>query len=564
MPAIEAIIASPLQRIFPDWRPVPLSVPLTLLGEDVISFQVAVRWNGDYNIWAHIRAECAAPAALHVRAVMLSPGAYPAPPATDGGYERTAPGLFPDRLAELDKGRVKLAAGQYRALWVDVETAAVPPSISKFPPPPVRGTYPIKITGTDDTGNLLFLAETEVEIIPVNLPERRVYHTEWLHADCLADYYNVPVFSDRHFEIVENFIRTALRRGVNTILTPLFTYPLDTAEGGERTTAQLIGVKKDGEDYTFDFSLLERWVAMGERLGVGYYEMSHLFSQWGAKYAPKIIAAVDGAEQKLFGWHTGGGNPEYKAFLAAFLPALDKKLREWDISKRCFFHISDEPERKDLPAYLAAKETVAALLPGYPLIDAVSDFDFYREGASEHPIPAIDRIAPFLESGAEGLWTYYCVAQKINVSNRFFSMPLSRARVLGAQLYKYKIAGFLHWGYNFYNAQFSERHINPYAVTDAGEAFPSGDAFLVYPGADGQPEESIRLMAMDAAFRDIRALDLLERLTSRDEVVRLIDRFLDTPTLTAYPYGDGPLLELRAEVNRRVSMTFCGIYFNGF
>ena len=69
------------------------------------------------------------------------------------------------------------------------------------------------------------------------------------------------------------------------------------------------------------------------------------------------------------------------------------------------------------------------------------------------------------------------------------------------QLYKYKIIGILHWGYNFYNSQFSLEKINPYQVTDAGGAFPSGDAFLVYPGEDRHPEESIRMMCTKRHFR---------------------------------------------------------------
>ena len=30
---------------------------------------------------------------------------------------------------------------------------------------------------------------------------------------------------------------------------------------------------------------------------------------------------------------------------------------------------------------------------------------------------------------------------------------MARTRVIGAQFWKYKIAGFLQWGYNFYNSQ---------------------------------------------------------------------------------------------------------------
>ena len=109
------------------------------------------------------------------------------------------------------------------------------------------------------------------------------------------------------------------------------------------------------------------------------------------------------------------------------------------------------------------------------------------------------------------------------------AMPSYRNRALGLQLFRYQISGFLHWGYNFYNSQYSIEHINPYEVTDAAGAFPSGDPFLVYPGENGQPEESLRMMVHDEAMTDLRALKLLESLTSREHVMELIEGNLPEP-----------------------------------
>ena len=62
-----------------------------------------------------------------------------------------------------------------------------------------------------------------------------------------------------------------------------------------------------------------------------------------------------------------------------------------------------------------------------------------------------------------------------------------------------------HWGYNFYNGVDSLCKIDPYRVTDACGAYPSGDPFIVYPGEGGYPEESIRMMALEEAMNDVRA-----------------------------------------------------------
>jgi len=38
--------------------------------------------------------------------------------------------------------------------------------------------------------------------------------------------------------------------------------------------------------------------------GIQCFEIAHLFTQWGAKHAPKIMATVDGEYRKIFGWET--------------------------------------------------------------------------------------------------------------------------------------------------------------------------------------------------------------------------------------------------------------------
>ena len=138
-------------------------------------------------------------------------------------------------------------------------------------------------------------------------------------------------------------------------------------------------------------------------------------------------------------------------------------------------------------------------------------------------------------------------------------MPSARNRIYGVQLYKYDIIGILHWGYNFYNTQFSIEHINPYQVTDAGNAFPAGDPFLVYPGKDGYPEESVRGMVFYEALTDLRALEYLEELTSKEHVMELVEGELAEPlTFKRYPKSDMYLLTLRNRVNKEINAIIKG------
>lgn len=489
---------------------------------------------------------------VRVRTVELVPCDYPCGIRRDEDYLATEPGMYPDRLEDLKElGDTKkswgipLLYGQWRSLWVDVE----------IPEDAAAGTYSVEIcirAGQE----LLASVPMEVKVINAVLPALKIPHTEWFHSDCLANYYEVEVFSEEYWRIVENFVRTAVKRKYNMLLTPIFTPPLDTAVGGERRTVQLVDVEvlHDGT-YAFGFENFERWVEMGKRCGIKFFEMSHLFTQWGAKAAPKIMAKKDGVYQRIFGWETDASGAEYGEFLHQFLTALKKELERLEIASKTYFHISDEPSMEHMDSYCAAKKTVAKDLEGYQIFDALSDYNFYEQGLVEQPVCSMDHIQTFLDHReAEGepkkLWGYYCVSQAEKVTNRFIVQPAYRTRILGVQMYKYKLDGFLHWGYNFYNSIYSLFSINPYQSTDAGKAFPSGDPFVVYPGKNGKPEESIRLMMMYEAMADLCAMNLLEELCGREAVLECIEA--DQVTMEVYPRNREYLAACRERVNERI------------
>ena len=543
---IKMLLLSSLEKVFLDGEPVenPAEGRLTGLLNETISFQASWR-NLDAEVRTMVRLEVRSPIArfVRVRQVRHVPVRFAAFPDSDENYLRRTPGLYPDLLSE-PQAAWRVWTDKWESAWIDIE-----PNDEVVP-----GVWPVELVLTDLEGNELASRTQQVELIDARLPRQTLIHTKWFHCDSLCDYYGVEMFSEEMFRIAENFIRQATRRGINMILTPIHTPPLDTAVGGERLTCQLVGISVDGGAYRFDFSLLDRWVEMCERNGVEYYEMAHLFTQWGAKHAPKIVATVDGVEKRIFGWETDATGPEYRRFLQAYLPALTGHLRELGIADRCWFHISDEPGLAMLDDYRAAREAVGDLLDGFPVLDALSSFEFYETGAVPKPVPGTNHLQPFLDAGVEGLWTYYCVGQYKDVSNTFISMPSARNRVLGVQLYKFQIEGFLQWGFNFYYSQQSLYPLDPYLITDGDGFGPAGDCFQVYPGKDGRPEESIRMMVTAEAMNDLRALQLLERLRGREFVLALIEDGLTTPlTFDRYPTDAAWLLRLRERVNREIA-----------
>lgn len=463
------------------------------------------------------------------------------PGRSDENYLRKTAGLYPDLL-------VPIAAGESvqipkHMLYSIFGTVKVPESAK-------AGEYNVEVGFAMENGEEI-TEKFSLRIIDAVLPKQKINVAQWVHYDCIAGAHELEIFSEGHWRAIENYLKTAVEHGINVILTPVFTPPLDTAIGGERPTVQLVDVEKTKNGYIFGFEKFRRFAALCEKLGAQKLEISHLFTQWGAYHAPKVMAKVGGEYTRIFGWETDAAGEEYTAFLRAFLKALLEEAKALGIEKRLIFHISDEPNKDHLEQYKLVKSKIADILEGYPVYDALSDFDFYETGIVANPIPSSDHIEPFLAANIEDLWTYYCCGQWKDVSNRFISMPLARTRVIGAQFWKYRIAGFLHWGYNFYYTRYSKREINPFVVTD-GDAFaPAGDAYSVYPAPGGNVYRSLRLVAFAEALADARALELAEMLCGKDSVAEAVDSRGEL-TFASYPNSAEYILGLREKINSMI------------
>ena len=527
---------SSLQRVFLDGRCdlTEHNCDSVLKGERY-SYQIA--YKSSEKFFAEIVIDSPLSQFITVRSVGNVPSELPVYESDCEFCERNEPGLFPDVLFPIENNRVLIKRQNYYALWITVD----------LPKDTDAGDYEIKIKLKKD-GETISENIFGLHVINAVLPEQKLIYTQWFHSDSIANYYKIPVFCEKFWALVESFIKAAVHTGVNMLLTPVFTPPLDTEIGGERLTVQLVDVKLENGKYSFGFDRFIRWVRLAQKCGIKYFEISHLFSQWGAKYTPKIVAEVNGSQKRIFGWETSADSIEYAEFLSAFIPQLIKVIRSLGIEKSTFFHISDEPNEDQIESYSMAKSTVAPLLEGFPIIDALSDYSFYVSGIINNPIPCTNDIESFIEKGFPHPWTYYCCGQGGKLSNRFFGMPLSTTRIIGFQLFKYGIEGFLQWGFNFYNSQYSLRSIDPFAVTDADSAFPSGDSFTVYPGKSGAIE-SVRSEVFFQALQDMRALTLLCDRIGKKRTIAVVEADFGIITFFDYPRGTEKMLKLRKSVN---------------
>ena len=247
---LKAMFCSSLAKIMPSADPaVEIRQGCALRGER-FSFQLAYKSLDPDRQMLKVKTESPFGKALRVRKVGLVPVEYTGV-AFDDDIISKDPGMYPDLLTDADPGDIP-ALPTWRALWFTVD---VPKNCKP-------GIYEIKVSlqiGWPRLPDPVYAdccSKTfKLEVLDAVIPEQKLKHTNWFHCDCLATYYNVPVFSEEHWKIIGNFMKSAAAHGINMILTPVFTPPLDTNIGCERPTVQLVGVTRSKGKYSFDPAL---------------------------------------------------------------------------------------------------------------------------------------------------------------------------------------------------------------------------------------------------------------------------------------------------------------------
>ena len=252
------------------------------------------------------------------------------------------------------------------------------------------------------------------------------------------------------------------------------------------------------------------------------------------RQAPKIIVKTGDKEIKMFGWKTKATGEKYVTFLRRYITELKRFLAAEGLNGKMLFHISDEPGKEHIESYGAAKKEIADLLEGEMCGDAMFDTGVYEAGYCDMPIAMTAFIHRFIGK-CENLWAYYIGSNCQNsMSNRLLQVSRERNRMLGVQLYYYKIKGFLQWGYNNYYGQLSQGFYEPYFNPCCGWS-GCGSSYMVYPDRTGKALQSVRQKVFGDGLNDIRLLSLLEKLKGRKAANAVIEKHFGKLT-----FNDGP------------------------
>jgi len=186
-------------------------------------------------------------------------GRFPAAPTLLDGLTETAPQEVPVRQKPpavepfIAPGQPKFVFGAVAPVWVTVAIPADTPA----------GDYKGMLTITAEGLAKPFESDVEVKVCPWQCPKPAEFHTivDFMQSpETLALYYDVPLYGDKHWELIATSMRHLGYIGNWTLYVPLICH---TNQGNEQSLIRW--VKQADGTWKHDFTNFDRYLDLAEK-----------------------------------------------------------------------------------------------------------------------------------------------------------------------------------------------------------------------------------------------------------------------------------------------------------
>ncbi|MBO5204043.1 MAG: DUF4091 domain-containing protein [Clostridia bacterium] len=401
------------------------------------------------------------------------------------------------------------------AVWVETH---IPADAS-------AGDYKIKVRvysslyAEDET--LVSETELTLTVYDVVIPDYKswsFYLDLWQHVSNVARHYDVPLFSDEHFAILEKVAKSLANLGQKSITVCVSEIPWSgqfcfdqIVHGGNMFEYSIVGItrSKDGK-YHYDYSKMQRYIDICTEYGMsGDIEVFGLINLWINDALGKV--KVDYVEPiRLRYFDESDGKLKYvseKCVVEDYIKSLEKYFTETNQLTRVRI-AADEPA--DMVKYRNSLETFRTIAPTFRFKTAINHAEFIDEFGD-----VIDDFVPYL----------YCVCQKYDIlkdyqkyltgkrflwyvccgegrPNTQYGQHLIESRMIGPMNRYLGFDGFLRWSYCIWPED--PRHEARYS------RFEAGDTQLVYPAYNGDVLLSLRYKNLRRGIIDHEILKMLD------------------------------------------------------
>ena len=399
----------------------------------------------------------------------------------------------------------------------------------KVPATADKGIYNGKIKIYENYGfskeELVGEINAELTVYNFVFPENKDngFHLDlWQHPSNIARQYNVALWSDEHFEVLEKYTKSLGELGVKcvTVMASEMAWNGQGCQAEKRFKANLFEysmistVRKADGSLVCDYSVMQRYIDLCAKYGldecISVYGLVNVWDAkvYGGRTAPDY---PDGIHVRVY--DEASGCYDYLR-TAKELDEYIKQLENYfnETNQNDIVRIAaDEPA--DVVAYRASLEHIKAVAPSFKYKTAINHAEFVNEFGND-----IYDFAPYIsamfseydalmnfrkEMPGKRFLYYVCCCPEI--PNSFIRSELTDGYYIGILAALAKMDGFLRWSYTCWTDE-------PNTDLRYGP-FPVGDLGYVYPAKNGDPLLSLRWKTM---YRGIKYFVLIKEAEKRN------------------------------------------------
>jgi hypothetical protein len=490
-----AWVVSPEMRVTPSSfsRELMTTAQAEAFRNEVVSLQFAVR-----------ASEAAQPFSAHCGYAVVPPG-QPEPPRLPCSWvEVRYPGyVLVDEIGEYTSDQLftdppkRLEPNWTQPIWLTI----------RVPKTADAGLYVGKLGAA--AGNQSATFTIELRVLDFSLPDLsdgNFYLNIWQDPAAVARWAKVPVWSERHWKLLEAYARDLAEHGQKSITTSILHDPWRSQTGSvfpAMVEWRFPGEWRLGQEakFQFDYSVFDRYVELMMKAGVK--KTIHCFSLVdGPGHSPDCdIGYVDTQTGQLRIRHTTVGDDWYKKVWGVFLPAFVKHLKSRGWLDRACIAFDEKPQNilSGIMAELrsAAPELKIALAGGSSSQGSTDagDLTIYYDDLAR-PEAVAKLLAKRRGVGA----TVFYTSCSPHSPNTFIYSPLWESRMLPWIAFRFGLDGYLRWAYQSW----------PDSLwTQPRFRWHSADMYFVYPGENG-PIGSTRWEMLRQGVQDFEVLQMLK------------------------------------------------------
>lgn len=417
---------------------------------------------------------------------------------TDTYKSRKDSVLSADRLEETPTTSVE--AGQTVAVWVTIQV----------PTDAEAGTYKgrleVDAPGFQSPSITLCVGKRTLPH-----PSQWAFHLDlWQNPYAVARYFNVPLWSQEHFDRMRPLMTRLARAGQKVITCSIIQHPWNS-QTYDPFKSMIAKMKQLDGTWKYDYTVFDRWVRFMMECGITEQIDCYTLVPW--QYEFDYYDCATNSTRKIA---CKPEQPEYRDFALPFLRDFAAHLKAMG-----WFHIT----------CIAMDERPKAQMEAALRILREADPDYRIEGAANYNVDseAGDQVHDLSVGYRYNLLTPEVLArrnargQKITFytccnperPNTFTFSPPAESAFLGWHAMACGYNGYLRWAYNSWPS-------NPCVDSRFG-SWAGGDTFLVYP--EGSSIRFQRLMEGIQAYEKIRILRQELRPRQRQQLEDMLQRF---------------------------------------